>query len=251
MKKFLLTNCLLLAGLQLFAGGIREERNFEGEKAGTSYALGMIIGSEFSSSGLELDYPAFLSGLKASMENEETKFTQEEAIEKVQNAFQTAMIQRAEENRLKEELFLSMNGEREEVYVTSSGLQYEILTEAEGEKPGSEDFVQVHYEGMLTDGTIFDSSYSRGEPVEFPLSGVIQGWTEGIQLMSVGSKYRFYIPSAMAYGERGAGQIIPPYSTLIFTVELLDIVKYDTEQDDYEAETDDFSAEVDAGVDVE
>jgi FKBP-type peptidyl-prolyl cis-trans isomerase FklB len=121
------------------------------------------------------------------------------------------------------EQYLQENALREEVKVTESGLQYEVLKEGKGPKPTAEQTVKVHYEGTLIDGTVFDSSYQRGEPIEFPLNGVIKGWTEGLQLMSVGSKYKLYIPYELGYGERGAGQSIPPYAALIFTVELLDI----------------------------
>ena len=107
--------------------------------------------------------------------------------------------------------------------MTESGLQYELLEATIGQKPKATDTVKVHYEGTLIDGTVFDSSYRRGESISFPLNGVIKGWTEGLQLMSIGSKYKFFIPYQLAYGERGAGQQIPPYAALIFTVELLGI----------------------------
>ena len=134
-------------------------------------------------------------------------------------------VQRAEEGqRVKEEgeAFLVANALREEVKTTASGLQYEVLEAGEGPKPTATSTVKVHYEGTLIDGTVFDSSYERGEPIEFPLNGVIKGWTEGLQLMSKGAKYKLYIPYELAYGERGAGASIPPYAALIFTVELLD-----------------------------
>ena len=119
--------------------------------------------------------------------------------------------------------YLDKNAKREGVKVTSSGLQYEVLEEGNGKSPSVTDIVRCHYEGRLIDGTVFDSSYKRGEPSEFALNQVIKGWTEGLQLMPVGSKYKLYIPYELGYGERGAGQSIPPYATLIFTVELLDI----------------------------
>ncbi len=121
------------------------------------------------------------------------------------------------------EKFLAENAKREGVKTTASGLQYEVLETTLGQKPKATDTVKVHYEGTLIDGTVFDSSYKRGESISFPLNGVIKGWTEGLQLMSIGSKYKFFIPYQLAYGERGAGGSIPPYATLIFTVELLGI----------------------------
>lgn len=121
------------------------------------------------------------------------------------------------------EQFLAENAKREGVKTTASGLQYEVLEATIGQKPKATDTVRVHYEGTLIDGTVFDSSYKRGESIAFPLNGVIAGWTEGLQLMSVGSKYKFFIPYQLAYGERGAGASIPPYAALIFTVELLGI----------------------------
>ena len=121
------------------------------------------------------------------------------------------------------EAFLAQNAKRAGVKTTPSGLQYEVLEATLGQKPKATDTVKVHYEGTLIDGTIFDSSYKRGESISFPLNGVIKGWTEGLQLMSVGSKFKFFIPYQLAYGERGAGASIPPYAALIFTVELLGI----------------------------
>ena len=121
------------------------------------------------------------------------------------------------------EAFLAQNAKREGVKTTASGLQYEVIEATLGQKPKATDTVRVHYEGTLIDGTVFDSSYKRGESISFPLNGVIKGWTEGLQLMSVGSKYKFFIPYQLAYGERGAGASIPPYAALIFTVELLGI----------------------------
>ena len=121
------------------------------------------------------------------------------------------------------EKFLAENAKREGVKTTASGLQYEVLEATIGQKPKATDTVRVHYEGTLIDGTVFDSSYKRGESISFPLNGVIKGWTEGLQLMSVGSKYKLFIPYQLAYGEHGAGASIPPYAALIFTVELLGI----------------------------
>ncbi len=120
--------------------------------------------------------------------------------------------------------FLEANAKREDVKVTPSGLQYEVLTVGEGEKPSAASTVRTHYHGTLLDGSVFDSSYERGQPAEFPVAGVIKGWTEALQMMPVGSKWRLYVPHNLAYGEQGAGGAIGPYSTLVFDVELLDIV---------------------------
>jgi len=122
------------------------------------------------------------------------------------------------------EQFLAENAKREGVKTTASGLQYEVLQAAIGKHPTATDTVRCHYEGRLTDGTVFDSSYRRGEPAEFPLAGVIAGWTEGLQLMAEGAKFRFFIPYNLAYGTRGAGQSIPPYAALVFDVELIKVL---------------------------
>jgi FKBP-type peptidyl-prolyl cis-trans isomerase len=139
------------------------------------------------------------------------------------------MVKQSVELQAKEALFLTENALKPEVTQTENGLQYIVLQEGTGPKPEATDTVRVHYEGALTSGIIFDSSYDRGEPEEFPLDMVIPGWAEGIMMMNTGSIYRIFLPSNLAYGEHGAGQIIPPFSTLIFTVELLDIVAPDEE----------------------
>jgi FKBP-type peptidyl-prolyl cis-trans isomerase len=197
----------------------------------TSYALGMYMASQFPVPGLHYDYQAFMEGFKAFAEAEETRFSNEEAIEKINAGLakyfeaqaETDLVQ-AETNLAEGEAFLLENGAKQGVITTPSGLQYEVITESNGPKPVSADMVRVNYEGTLLDGTVFDSSYERGIPAEFYLSGVIGGWTEGLQLMSEGSEYRFFIPANLAYGERG-NQVIPPNSVLIFRVELLSIIK--------------------------
>ena len=225
MKKAFCLCCLALSVMALYAKGIQEDIRLADEKARLSYALGLAIGADLEPAGLELDYAAFAEGLKAAIEGGEALFSEDEAMEIVQTALQAAIEKRAGENRAKEARYLSENSARPEVRTTASGLQYEVLIEGEGEKPGPADMVRVNYEGSLTDGTVFDSSYSRGESEDIPLDQVISGWAEGLTLMGVGSKYRLYIPSSLAYGEIGAGQLIPPYSTIVFTVELLEIVK--------------------------
>jgi FKBP-type peptidyl-prolyl cis-trans isomerase len=225
MKKIMLTFCLFAAAFALYGKGIADEVNLADERAKISYAFGLVMGSDLQQAGLEFDYPAFTGGFKTGVEDGDTPYTLQEAIEIVQAAFAEAMERNAETNRVREIAFLEENGGREEVITTESGLQYEVLAEGSGEKPSNTGTVRVNYEGTLIDGTVFDSSYERNEAAELPLSGIIPGLTEGIRLMRTGSSYRFYIPSELAYGERGAGQVIPAYTTLIFTVELLEIVK--------------------------
>ena len=170
--------------------------------------------------GLETNYDLIKQGFINGLYNYTEQLDMQTAGQYVE-----AVITRLRFGETKEagEKFLQENALRDEVKVTESGLQYEVLVPGKGPKPTAESTVKVHYEGTLIDGTIFDSSYQRGEPIEFPLNGVIKGWTEGLQLMPVGAKYKLYIPYELGYGERGAGQSIPPYATLIFTVELLEI----------------------------
>jgi len=226
MKKITIIVCgLFLMALTVHANGIREDVEFTGEKARTSYAFGMTVGGDLKDTGLEIDYAAFTEGLRSAMEYGQTIMDRDEALEIVQNAFEDAMRKRAAELQAKEEMFFIENASQPGIQSTESGLQYLVLEEGSGPKPAVSDTVRVHYEGALVNGTVFDSSYDRDEPEEIPLDMVIPGWAEGIMLMNVGSKYRIILPSSMAYGERGAGQIIPPYSPLVFTVELLGIVE--------------------------
>ncbi|MDR3145088.1 MAG: FKBP-type peptidyl-prolyl cis-trans isomerase [Treponema sp.] len=187
----------------------------------TSYAFGVVLGADLRQTGLQFDYDEFIKGFSDSLEGNTPRISGDEAIGIIQAAFTAAMAVRAAENLEKEAAFLEENGAKPGVYTTNSGLQYEVLVEGAGPKPRAASTVEVHYEGTFIDGTVFDSSYARNEPARFALDGVIPGWAEGIILMSQGSTYRLFIPSALAYGERGAGNMIPPNSALIFTVELL------------------------------
>ncbi|MDR2186159.1 MAG: FKBP-type peptidyl-prolyl cis-trans isomerase [Treponema sp.] len=229
-----ITMVLLLGLIAVFfcnAGGKSEKAEVpeaSGAEADTSYAFGVWIGSELAEIkqlGIAFDYDALTMGLKDILEGQNPKLTLEEASSKIQAVYAAAMAKKAEENNLKEQQFLAENGKKAGILTTVSGLQYEVISEGAGASPVPSDRVLVNYEGALIDGTVFDSSYTSGEPVEFGLSDVIPGWTEGLQLMKEGGSYRLFIPSDLAYGEQGAGGFIPPYATLIFKVELISIVK--------------------------
>ena len=189
-----------------------------------SCALGLSMGQNLMGSGVEkLNYQDLAAGIEDVLTHAQPKITYQEAQQVLNTFFQELEAKVAGAAKADGEKFLAENAKREGVKVTASGLQYEVLEPSLGQKPKATDTVRVHYEGTLIDGTVFDSSYKRGESISFPLNGVIKGWTEGLQLMSIGSKYKFFIPYQLAYGERGAGASIPPYAALIFTVELLGI----------------------------
>lgn len=191
-----------------------------------SYALGLSIGQNFKASGFEnINGEDFLAGLNSVLNETEPAMSIEEAKATINEYFVEVQNKAIHLNKEAGEEFLKINGHKSGVTTLPSGLQYEILTEGQGDKPKLTDTVRCHYHGTLINGVVFDSSMERGEPAEFPLQGVIKGWTEILQLMPVGSKWKVTIPSDLAYGDRGAGQHIQPGSTLIFIIDLLDIVK--------------------------
>ena len=189
-----------------------------------SYAIGLSMGQNLMGSGVtSLEYADLAAGIKDVLEKNQPQISYQEAQQVLGKFFSDLEAKIAGEAKAAGEAFLAENAKRECVKVTESGLQYEVLEATIGQKPKATDKVRVHYEGTLIDGTVFDSSYKRGESITFGLNQVIKGWTEGLQLMSIGSKYKLYLPYQLAYGERGAGANIPPYAALIFTVELLGI----------------------------
>lgn len=193
-----------------------------------SYALGIGIGSQLAGMGAkELNIDDFAQAIKDVVSGSALKVDNAEAQTLVQNFFrkQEAERQAAAGKAAKTagEAFLAENGKKEGVVTLPSGLQYQVLKEGNGKKPSATDQVVCHYEGTLIDGTVFDSSYKRKEPATFGLNQVIAGWTEGVQLMQEGAKYRFFIPYDLAYGERGAGAQIPPFAALVFDVELIEV----------------------------
>ncbi len=190
-----------------------------------SYALGLSLGNNLLNSGINsLNYNKLAKGIQDVLENKQPEMSNQEA-QAIINEFFQALQEKASEQTINQgKAFLEDNAKRAEVITLESGLQYEIITKGEGSVPVSTDKVRVHYHGTLLDGTVFDSSVRRGEPAEFGVTQVIRGWVEALQLMPVGSKWKLFIPSDLAYGAQGAGQQIGPHTTLIFEVELIDIV---------------------------
>jgi FKBP-type peptidyl-prolyl cis-trans isomerase FklB len=193
-----------------------------------SYGIGLQMGDQLRNDPFDgLDIEAVLDGLSDALNGVERQVEPallDAAFREISDRIQRQQSEQASTLAKEGENFLVDNAQRPEVVVTASGLQYEIITEGNGVKPTASSTVRTHYHGTLIDGKVFDSSYQRGEPAEFPVNGVIAGWTEALQLMGVGSKWRLYLPHQLAYGERGAGGDIGPYQALVFDVELLGIV---------------------------
>jgi FKBP-type peptidyl-prolyl cis-trans isomerase FklB len=204
-----------------------KSQNTMNQEEKNSYALGANMGENFHNAGIEVIFEMFVQGFLDALGGG-NQLSQEEMQECFNDIQGKLMAKQSQESEMEKEAgrqFLAENKKRAGVHETASGLQYEVLVMGTGEKPTATDKVKVHYHGTTIDGQVFDSSVLRGEPIVFGLNQVISGWTEGVQLMPVGSKFKFYIPSDLAYGDRGSGSVIKPGATLIFEVELLDIPK--------------------------
>jgi FKBP-type peptidyl-prolyl cis-trans isomerase len=230
---YLLVLGLIVAVSSCQQGGAPANAKLETSIDSVSYAIGVMVGSnnkkqlEGAPGSKDMKLEVMAEAFRAASLGEETKISEEDAGALIRNYFQQASQREAQENLEAGNKFLEENKAKDGVVTTESGLQYEVLTEGTGAKPQATDKVRVHYHGTLLDGTVFDSSVDRGKPAEFKVNQVIKGWTEALQLMPVGSKWKLYIPADLAYGERGAGGKIGPNSTLIFEVELLDIISDD------------------------
>lgn len=190
-----------------------------------SYGLGMGIGQNLLSMGVkDMNVEDFIKGINDVLKGAKLEMSHSDAQQVVNEHFRKLAEEAYAQNKASGEAFLVANAKKEGVVTLSSGLQYEVIKEGVGKKPSASDRVQCHYEGTLIDGTIFDSSVKRGEPAVFGVNQVIKGWVEALQLMQEGAKWRLYIPYDMAYGEHGAGEMIPPYSALIFDVELIKVL---------------------------
>lgn len=210
---------------ELYTFAVTFEKNtFIMDNDKLSYALGMNVADSLVSQGLAVaSTDDFASGLKAVVEGGDTAMTQEEALQVINEFMQAKSAKEHGANAEVGQKFLAENKTKEGIVELESGLQYEVITDGDGAKPGAADQVTTHYHGSLLNGTVFDSSVERGEPASFGVNQVIAGWTEALQLMNTGSKWRLFIPPNLAYGDRGAGQAIGPHATLIFEVELLSI----------------------------
>lgn len=218
---------LVLAAVFMLNIAACKRADLSNDKGKYSYAIGYNIGSGMKKDNIELDVNTFMVAVEDALKGKESSLTPEEAQQAIMNlrmSMQTKMMKAAGENKAKGDAFLADNKAKAGIMTTPSGLQYRVIKEGTGRKPRSTDVVTVHYSGKLIDGTEFDSSYKRSQPVQFKLDEVISGWTEGLQLMKTGSKYELFIPSELGYGPRG-NQNIPGNSVLIFEVELISIDK--------------------------
>lgn len=225
MKRNLLF-AMLLATLSVCAYSAEKKSDITSSKQKFSYAIGFQIGQSLKRDGLDVDVNAMSQAIEDVLSGSKLKLSTEDmqaAIEEFQKKQMKEMNAQAEKNKKAGEEFLAANKKKEGIHVTESGLQYKIIKKGSGKKPKATDTVEVHYKGTLINGEVFDSSYGRGEPTTFPVNRVIKGWQEALTLMSEGSKWEIYVPSDLAYGEKGAGGKIGPNETLIFEVELLKV----------------------------
>jgi len=207
------------------------EKVFTNDVDSMSYALGVNLGEDFAKNlktipGGKVNKDLLIKGFSTALHEDSTLIEPQKAKDYFRAYISKAQKEETDAKKAEGANFLAENAKNEGVKVTPSGLQYQVINEGTGPKPGVQDTVKVNYTGTLIDGKKFDSSVDRGEPIEFPLNQVIKGWTEGVQLMSVGAKYRFFVPYTLGYGEQGAGGVIPPYATLVFDVELLGVKPY-------------------------
>lgn len=229
MKIYIGVVALILSSQMTFAKDINKKSS-QAEQIG--YSFGYLMGRSNAETLQGMDLDAFSTGLKSASSGQKSALTDEEMANiltqfKRQTEAKELMLlkQKSEENTKIGQTFLAENAKKQGIKTTKSGLQYQVLQEGKGKSPNANSNVRVHYEGRLINGTVFDSSIARNQPVDFNASQVITGWTEGLQLMKEGSKYRFFIPSALAYGQIGSGDVIEPNITLIFDVELIEIIK--------------------------
>ena len=222
----------MLLGVVLLASqaGAEEKKAFQTPKEKQSYSIGADIGNKLKSQSIDVDPDALAQGLKDAISGNKLLMTEQEIKESLSSLQKEMMEKQAErtkqlseKNKKEGDTFLAENRKKEGVKTLPSGLQYKVITEGTGKTPKAEDTVITNYRGTLIDGTEFDSSYKRGQPATFPVKGVIPGWTEALQLMKEGSKWELFIPASLAYGERGAGNLIGPYTTLIFEIELISV----------------------------
>lgn len=229
--------CIAVLAVILSAGGVFAQGGGKGAAAGFknerekfSYAIGLNIGRSLRQQGAEVDLTALMRGVRDVLENKNPKLTRQESQATMQKnsarlraGRQERRLKAVEKNKKEGAAFLARNKKKKGVVTLPSGLQYQVLRKGKGKKPKATDTVITHYRGMLLDGSEFDSSYGRRKPATFPVRGVIPGWTEALQLMRVGARWKLFIPSGLAYGERGSGRSIGPNATLIFEIELLEI----------------------------
>lgn len=233
MRRTLVILAMVAGSASLFSCGniSSKDVDLKNQADSASYAIGSDIGNNIKNNlksapgGEALNPEIILAAFQDVVNGEEVKISEDMGRAIIQTYFMQAQAEASEKSKEEETKFFAENGKKEGIKTTESGIQYEILTEGNGKIPTAEDKVKVHYHGTLIDGTVFDSSVERGEPATFGVGQVIKGWTEVLQLMPTGSKWKVYIPSELAYGERGAGEKIKPNSPLVFEIELLEIVK--------------------------